>query len=83
MTRSRSRSPDRGSQSPRRTSQRRDSRPRSPSVEPVKTTITVGNLTKNVNEGHIREIFGSYGNIKSIHFPMNTRCLLTEVPLLY
>lgn len=76
MTRSRSRSlgrsrsPDRRSRSPRR-----DSRPRSASVEPhVTTTITVGNLTKNVNEGHIKEIFGTYGKIKSIHFPMNARC---------
>jgi RNA recognition motif. (a.k.a. RRM, RBD, or RNP domain) len=28
-------------------------------------------LTKNVNEAHLREIFGSYGQIESLDMPMN------------
>ncbi|KAI4249192.1 MAG: hypothetical protein L6R40_000650 [Gallowayella cf. fulva] len=33
--------------------------------------IVVEKLTKNVNEHHLREIFGSYGPIKDLDLPMN------------
>ncbi|KAF2747309.1 RNA-binding domain-containing protein [Sporormia fimetaria CBS 119925] len=33
--------------------------------------IVVENLTKNVNEGHLYEIFGNYGRIKDLKLPMN------------
>ncbi|KMU76985.1 hypothetical protein CISG_06220 [Coccidioides immitis RMSCC 3703] len=33
--------------------------------------IVVEKLTKNVNEDHLREIFGAYGDIQSIDLPMN------------
>ncbi|KAL8843060.1 MAG: hypothetical protein Q9176_002363 [Flavoplaca citrina] len=34
-------------------------------------TIVVEKLTKNVNENHLREIFGAYGSIKELDLPMN------------
>jgi RNA recognition motif-containing protein len=36
--------------------------------------IVVEKLTRNVNEGHLREIFGSYGRIESIDLPLNKQC---------
>lgn len=36
--------------------------------------IVVEKLTKNVNEAHLREIFGAYGPIKDIDLPMNRQC---------
>ncbi|KAI4212755.1 MAG: hypothetical protein LQ351_004648 [Letrouitia transgressa] len=33
--------------------------------------IVIEKLTKNVNEGHLHEIFGAYGRIKDIDLPMN------------
>ncbi|KAI1919320.1 hypothetical protein LOZ58_006201 [Ophidiomyces ophidiicola] len=33
--------------------------------------IVIEKLTKNVNEGHLREIFGTYGDIQSLDLPMN------------
>ena len=36
-------------------------------------------LTKNVNEAHLREIFGSYGQIESIDVPLNKQCELPRV----
>ncbi|EQL30977.1 hypothetical protein BDFG_06610 [Blastomyces dermatitidis ATCC 26199] len=33
--------------------------------------IVVEKLTKNVNENHLREIFGVYGEIQSLELPMN------------
>ncbi|KAI4140933.1 MAG: hypothetical protein L6R39_005593 [Caloplaca ligustica] len=33
--------------------------------------IVVEKLTKNVNDGHIHEIFGAYGPIKDLDLPMN------------
>ncbi|KAK2787808.1 hypothetical protein FQN53_004575 [Emmonsiellopsis sp. PD_33] len=33
--------------------------------------IVVEKLTKNVNENHLREIFGTYGEIRSLELPMN------------
>ena len=36
--------------------------------------IVVEKLTKNVNENHLREIFGAYGSIKELEVPMNKQC---------
>lgn len=65
-----SRSPPRGyrnSRSPSRSSRRSSSPMRSSSK------ILIEKLTKNVTVAHLREIFGSYGEIKSIDMPMNQR----------
>lgn len=34
----------------------------------------VEKLTKNVNEDHLREIFGAYGPIRDVELPMNRQC---------
>ena len=34
----------------------------------------VEKLTKNVNEEHLREIFGAYGPIQEVDLPMNRQC---------
>ncbi|KAF9992701.1 hypothetical protein BGZ79_002761, partial [Entomortierella chlamydospora] len=71
---SRSRSPRSRSRSPPRKLQRRDSRSPSPvNNVALNSAVKVGNLTRNVTEGHIREIFGAYGKIKFINFPINPR----------
>lgn len=36
--------------------------------------IVVEQLTKNVNEGHLREIFGKYGPIRDLKLPINPVC---------
>ncbi len=36
--------------------------------------IVVERLTKNINEGHLREIFGFYGEIRDLDLPMNRQC---------
>lgn len=38
--------------------------------------IVVEKLTKNVNESHLREIFGAYGSIQELDMPMNKQCTL-------
>lgn len=63
MSVSRSRSPP-----PRR-------RPISRSRSPVeKSTVFIRNLTKNVGERHLEEIFGMYGKVKSLDLPVFPRC---------
>ncbi|PVH76313.1 RNA-binding domain-containing protein [Cadophora sp. DSE1049] len=63
------------SRSPRRNGRYRSesrsvSRGRSPS--PVRSTkVVIEKLTKNVNEAHLREIFGQYGQIRDLDMPMN------------
>ncbi|KAK2760375.1 hypothetical protein FQN54_002445 [Arachnomyces sp. PD_36] len=71
VTRSRSRS--RGGDARRGGYRRRsDSRSVSRSPAPQRSSkIVVEKLTKNVNESHLREIFGAYGDIDSIDLPMN------------
>lgn len=82
---SRSHSRDSRSLSPRRNGRYRDSRSwsrdresrarsrsRSRSETPLRSTkIVVERLTKNVNEDHLREIFGQYGTIRDLDLPMN------------
>ncbi|TVY78310.1 RNA-binding protein with serine-rich domain [Lachnellula suecica] len=66
--RSLSRSPRRNGRY--RSASRSASRGRSPS--PVRSTkVVIEKLTKNVNEEHLREIFGSYGQIRDLDMPMN------------
>merc|ERR1711970_110977 len=56
--------PDKASKSP---SPRR--RKRTPTPPPRPTKIHVGQLTRNVTEEHVREIFSVYGTIKNIEYP--------------
>ncbi|TDZ20199.1 RNA-binding protein with serine-rich domain 1 [Colletotrichum orbiculare MAFF 240422] len=72
-----SRSPSRSrSPSPRRNGRYRSesrSRSRGRSASPTvrSTKIVVERLTKNINEGHLEEIFGQYGPIKDLDLPIN------------
>ena len=43
--------------------------------------IVVERLTKNVNEGHLREIFGAYGSIRDLDLPMNRQCINPLPPI--
>ena len=72
LTRSRSPSSDGGD---RRYRERSYSRSRSRDRGPGPSSkIVIEKLTKNVTEAHIREIFGSYGEIDSLDLPMNKQC---------
>jgi len=76
-SRSRSRTPSRPrsrSPAPRRTSQTPPRSLRSPTPPQRSAKIVVEKLTKNVTEAHVREIFGSYGEIKEVDMPMNRQC---------
>ncbi|KAI7901735.1 uncharacterized protein BX663DRAFT_103078 [Cokeromyces recurvatus] len=67
----RRRSTSRGrSHSPRSKSPTRRSRSRSASPEHLHS-ILVTNLTRNVKEEHIREIFSQFGKITHLEFPFN------------
>ncbi|KFX97362.1 hypothetical protein V490_02822 [Pseudogymnoascus sp. VKM F-3557] len=44
---------------------------RSPSPDVRSTKIVVERLTKNINENHLRELFGSFGEIVDMDMPMN------------
>ncbi|KAE9365447.1 RNA-binding domain-containing protein [Stipitochalara longipes BDJ] len=75
--RRRSISPRSASRSPRRNGRYRTvSRSRSPSrgrsPSPIRSTkVVIEKLTKNVNEDHLREIFGTYGQIRDLDMPIN------------
>ncbi|VBB84841.1 Putative RNA-binding protein [Podospora comata] len=70
LSRSRSRSRSR-SYSRDRSWSRSRSRTRSPTPQARSTKIVVERLTKNVNEDHLREIFGQYGEIEDLDLPLN------------
>lgn len=76
--RTRSRSPHRSRSGSRdyrnRSYSRSRSRESSPDI-PRSAKIVIEKLTKNVNEGHLREIFGSYGEIQDLEMPMNKQFL--------
>ncbi|KAJ5708030.1 hypothetical protein N7488_007831 [Penicillium malachiteum] len=80
-SRSRSRSSSRGrSKGGRRYRSRSRSYSRSPSRSPSpprSAKIVVEKLTKNVTEAHLREIFGSFGDIEHLELPMN-RAFMTN-----
>ena len=44
---------------------------RGPTDEPQKAVLHVKNLTRNVNEEHLREIFGNYGSIKNVELAVD------------
>ncbi|KAJ3396166.1 hypothetical protein HDU92_003838 [Lobulomyces angularis] len=74
MARSRSRS-----RSPARISRRR-SRSRSRSRSPVKRSkspspsrIFINGISKNINDDHLKEIFGAYGEVSSVEIPFDKR----------
>ncbi|RDW62090.1 hypothetical protein BP6252_11523 [Coleophoma cylindrospora] len=66
-------SPRSESRSPRRNGRyRSESRSISRSPSPIRSTkVVIEKLTKNVNEEHLREIFGTYGTIRDLDMPMN------------
>ncbi|KAJ5311202.1 hypothetical protein N7476_007062 [Penicillium atrosanguineum] len=69
---SRGRSPSRSrSRGGRRYRSRSYSRTPSPKSPPRSAKIVVEKLTKNVTENHIREVFGSFGDIEYLDLPMN------------
>lgn len=86
-TRSRSPSPGRNgrdrydsrsrsrSRTPRDRSYTRSASRRNSPDQPKSAKIVVEKLTKNVNENHLREIFGSYGEIEELEMPMNRQFL--------
>ncbi|KFY62642.1 hypothetical protein V496_04472 [Pseudogymnoascus sp. VKM F-4515 (FW-2607)] len=49
---------------------------RSPSPDVKSTKIVVERLTKNINESHLRELFGSFGEIIDMDMPMNRQSYL-------
>ena len=89
MSHSRSRSPGRGGRGYRERSYTRSRSRGSPVLKSSKvkilfqslaeilangTQIVVEKLTKNVNESHLREIFGAYGPIRDLDLPINRQC---------
>ncbi|KAK4227361.1 hypothetical protein QBC38DRAFT_194212 [Podospora fimiseda] len=52
-------------------SRSRSRTPRSPTPPFKSTKIVVERLTKNVNEDHLKEIFGQYGEIEDLDLPVN------------
>ena len=46
---------------------------RSPTRRSAK--VVIEKLTKNVQESHLREIFGAYGRVREVDLPMNRQCM--------
>ncbi|KAJ5806955.1 Serine/arginine-rich splicing factor SR45 [Penicillium riverlandense] len=75
---SRGRTPSRSRMGGRRYRSRSFSRTPSPNMNPpLSSKIVVEKLTKNVTEGHLREIFGSFGDIEYLDLPIN-RAFMTN-----
>ncbi|KAM0800272.1 hypothetical protein BDR22DRAFT_889635 [Usnea florida] len=70
-TRSASRSRSGGRAGRRRGDRSYTRSPSRGSLQPKSSKIVVEKLTKNVNEGHLRDIFGAYGSIQELDLPMN------------
>ncbi len=45
--------------------------------------VVVEKLTKNVTEAHLREIFGSYGEIDRLDLPVNRQCEHSDASFRY
>ena len=45
---------------------------RSPTRRSAK--VVIEKLTKNVNEDHLRELFGAYGRVREVDLPINKQC---------
>ncbi|KAK5128522.1 hypothetical protein LTR85_003191 [Meristemomyces frigidus] len=75
QARSRTRSPRDRSYS--RSLTRSPTRSPSPAV-PQSAKIVIEKLTKNVNEGHLREIFSTYGDIQELEMPMNKQFMMNK-----
>ena len=43
--------------------------------------IVVERLTKNINENHLTELFGSFGEIIDMDMPMNRQCKLCPLSI--
>jgi RNA-binding protein with serine-rich domain 1 len=67
--------PANGTRDSRSRSRSRSARPTSPDRQPRSAKIVIEKLTKNVNEAHLREIFGSYGDIEDLEMPINRQFL--------
>ncbi|CAL5869346.1 uncharacterized protein PFLUO_LOCUS3575 [Penicillium psychrofluorescens] len=75
---SRGRTPSRSRTGGRRYRSRSFSRTPSPNPNPPRSSkIVVEKLTKNVTEAHLREIFGSFGDIEYLDLPIN-RAFMTN-----
>ncbi|KAJ5605067.1 Serine/arginine-rich splicing factor SR45 [Penicillium lagena] len=83
---SRGRTPSRSRTGGRRYRSRSFSRTPSPNMNPPRSSkvsprqIVVEKLTKNVTEGHLREIFGSFGDIEYLDLPINRACKTLTAP---
>jgi len=44
--------------------------------------VVVKNLTRNVVEGHLRKVFGYYGEIKKVDLPLYAKCVLLYLCIL-
>ncbi|KAK5118107.1 hypothetical protein LTR62_004154 [Meristemomyces frigidus] len=72
-TRTHSRSPSRG-----RSRTRTRSPTHSTSPAPISAKIVIEKLTKNVNSGHLREIFSTYGTITELEMPLNPQFMMNK-----
>ena len=40
--------------------------------------VVIHNITPNVNEGHLKEIFSNYGEVKEVYIPINNDTMLKK-----
>ena len=45
--------------------------------------VVIHNITPNVNEGHLKEIFSNYGEVKEVYIPINNETSLKKKLCLY
>jgi len=75
-SRSPSRRRSRGSRTPPRRSRSPRKKERAPS--PLPTKLHVGNLTRNVNEEHLKEIFGNWGKLKRVELVFDRKTVQSK-----
>jgi RNA recognition motif-containing protein len=49
-----------------------------PATEPVCKRLHVGRLTRNVHQGHVQEIFSSFGTLKSVELATDKNLKLSR-----